>query len=293
MRGLDGFRWRLANWRAKRNRADFASTIRSTSVETLLGDSASAETRDFQLVSFSGARDFEEQVLSLMTFRRWLGTPRSWTIFSDGTHTDEMRELLGAQFPWATLRSWELSKPLVPETANFLFSYADEQAMGKRLIAYSTFPLEEPTLFLDSDVLFYSKATELLPPAFVGTRHWFLPDMDWGSLDSRFLAKNTRDHYQSNGGFFLLKPGFSWKPVLDFLERLENKFEYFSDQTAFHVAFKEQDALAFDPRVFILHWNDQFALGLNESPGQMAIRHFVAMVRHKIWEPGWRWHLGL
>jgi hypothetical protein len=162
MRGIDGIRWRLANWRAKRNRLSFAAAIRSASVEKLLGLSASPEQRDFQLVSFSGARDFEEQMLSLLTFRRWVGTPRSWVVFSDGTHTDEMRDLLHAQFPWVNVRSWELSKPLVPETANFLFEYAQQQAMGKRLIAYSTFPLKGPTLFLDSDVFFYMKAAELL-----------------------------------------------------------------------------------------------------------------------------------
>jgi hypothetical protein len=293
MRGVDGFRWRLANWRAKRNRAAFASAIRSASADTLLGASASPKQRDFQLVSFSGARDFEEQMLSLLTFRRWVGTPRSWVVFSDGTHTDEMRDLLHARFPWASLRSWELSKPLVPDEANFLFEYAQQQAMGKRLIAYSTFPFQAPTLFLDSDVFFYMKAAELLSPAFAGPQHWFLPDMDWGTLDTRFLAKNSRDLYQLNGGFYLLKPGFSWEPVFHFLKRLENKFEYFSDQTALHVAFKEQGVMALDPRVFVLHCDDQFALGLNESPREMAIRHFVAMVRHKIWEPGWRWHLAL
>jgi hypothetical protein len=293
MRGIDGIRWRLANWRAKRHRKQFAVTIRSQNPETLLGAAASPAQCDLQLVSFSGARDFEEQLLSLLSFRRWVGVPSSWIVFSDGTHTDEMRTLLQEKFPWAALRSWDHSKNLVSADANFLFDYAKDHAMGKRLVAYSTFPLEAPTLFLDSDVLFYSKAAELLAPAFAGRQQWFLPDMDWGTLDTRFLSSNTRDLYQSNGGFYLLKPGFSWLPVFDFLKRLENKFEYFSDQTAFHVAFKEQGVMGLDPRVFVLHCDDQFSLGLNEGPRQMAIRHFVAMVRHKIWEPGWRWHLAL
>lgn len=291
MRGVDGLRWRLANWRAKRNRAAFAAAIRSSGADALLGPLASPEKSDFHLASFSGARDFEEQMLSLLTFRRWVGLPHSWIIFSDGTHTDEMRDLLQAQFPWASLRSWELSKPLVSGEADFLFEYAQQHAMGKRLIAYSTLPLRAPTLFLDSDVFFYAKAAELLSPAFAGPQNWFLPDMDWGTLDTRFLATNSRDLYQSNGGFYLLKPGFSWEPVLDFLKQLDNRFEYFSDQTAFHVAFKQQGVMALDPRVFVLHCDDQFALGLNERPREMAIRHFVAMVRHKIWEPGWRWHM--
>ena len=293
MRGIDGIRWRLANWRAKRHRNEFAAAIRSQNADTLLGAAASPAQCDFQLVSFSGARDFEEQLLSLLSFRRWVGVPSSWIVFSDGTHTGEMRTLLQEKFPWATLRPWDDSKHLVSADANFLFDYAKEHAMGKRLVAYSTFPLEAPTLFLDSDVVFYSKAAELLRPAFAGRQQWFLPDMDWGSLDTRFLSQNTRDLYQSNGGFYLLKPDFSWLPVFDFLKRLENKFEYFSDQTAFHVAFKEQGVTALDPRVFVLHCDDQFSLGLNEEPRQMAIRHFVAMVRHKIWEPGWRWHLAL
>jgi hypothetical protein len=293
MRGVDGIKWRLANWRAKRNRRAFASVIRSQNVDSLLGATASSARPDFQLVSFSGARDFEEQLLSLLSFRRWVGIPRSWIVFSDGTHSDEMRTLLEARFPWAALRSWDHSKNLVGDDAQFLFDYARDHAMGKRLIAYSTLPLNAPTLFLDSDVIFYAKAAELLAPAFAGPQQWFLPDMDWGTLDTRFLSQNSRDLYQSNGGFYLLKPGYSWEPVFEFLRRLENKFEYFSDQTAFHVAFKEQNVMALDPRVFVLHCKDQFALGLTERPHQMAIRHFVAMVRHKIWEPGWQWHLAL
>src|SRR6185437_3572506 len=152
----DGIRWRLANWRAKRNRVAFASAIRSAPPETLLGASASPARPDFQMVSFSGARDFEEQLLSLLSFRRWVGIPARWIVFSDGTHTDEMGALLVKKFPWAILRPWDYSKELVSSDANFLFDYAKDHAMGKRLIAYSTFPLEAPTLFLDSDVLFYS-----------------------------------------------------------------------------------------------------------------------------------------
>jgi hypothetical protein len=293
MRGVDGLKWRVAKWRAARNRAEFAFLLQAKSVGELLAGRESSEKRDFQLVSFSGTRDFEEQVLSLMSFRRWVGVPRSWIVFSDGTHTDAQRDWLHAQFPWVSLRSWELSKPCVDSKDHFLFEYAKQQAMGKRLIAYSTFPLQAPTLFLDSDVYFYSKSAELLPLPFAGPRHWFLPDMDWGTLDTRFLAKNSRDLYQVNGGFYLLKSGFSWEPVFDFLKSLENKFEYFSDQTAFHIAFARQDFMALDPRVFVLHCKDQFELGLRESPREMAIRHYVAMVRHKIWEPGWRWHLDL
>ena len=34
----------------------------------------------------------------------------------------------------------------------------------------------------------------------------------------------------------------------------------------------EQAVMALDPRVFVLHCNDQFKLGLSESPREMAIR---------------------
>ena len=184
-------------------------------------------------------------MLSLLTFRRWVGLPQSWIIFSDGLTPMKMRDLLQANSV-ASLRSWELSKPLVSGEADFLFEYAHNHAWANALSP--TRPsLRVPTLFLDSDVVFYAKAAELLSPAFAGPQNWFLPDMDWGTLDTRFLATNSRDLYQSNGGFYLLKPAShgnrSW-----IFEQLDNRFEYFSEQTAFHVAFKQQGVMALDPR---------------------------------------------
>jgi len=291
MKGVNYLRWRIATANARRGRASFSAQIRTGQVASL--QHASPLEYPLDVCSFSSERDLEEQALSILTFVNWAGVPASWTVYSDGSHKPDSIIALQSIGDWLKVVNWDVATARLPKDCRFLLDYASGHAMGKRLIAYSTHSFTTPTLFTDSDVLFYKHAREALSFACSDARHWFLPDGAWGSFDSRFLRFARHDMFAVNGGFILLKPSFSWLPVMDFLQSLKGSYEYFSDQTALHVGLVAQDAFPLDPRLFVLRWSDQFKISSDYCAEEMAIRHYVQLVRHKMWQGGWKRHLPL
>jgi hypothetical protein len=274
---------------AKQRKRQFIEAIR----EGRLNVDPGASPCEFDLVSFSGTRDLAEQCLSILSFTSWMGPPRRWTIYSDGTHEPWQKEALQRLGRFVDFHEWDHRVGQMEPSAQFVREYARhpvQHAMGKRLCAYSTHPLEAPTLFLDSDIAFYAKARDLLRAAMAERPHWFLPDVDWGCLDSRYMKEHSRAMYQMNGGFYLISPGFSWHPVIEALRSYSPDFEYFSDQTSYHIGFLSQGAFPFDPRRFIIDTSDQFSFGTPYLPGEIAMRHYTGPVRHKLWLYGWPWH---
>jgi hypothetical protein len=256
-----------------------------------------------EVVSFSSAYDFYEQVLSVLSFLRHVGSPASWTIYSDGSHSDDQIKLLesGFEFIKVEKRDWKKFKALPDDCKEALLPYKDQLLdyagklpLGKRLYYYLNHEIKKPTLFLDSDILFYNQASVFDLILNEKVNGWYLPDADWGCLDSRYKEKNSKQLYQVNGGFFLfIHELANLTEGLDFLKSLNFKYEYFSDQSIFHILFRSNDFMPLDPRIFILNSADQFDFSYLYTREQMAIRHYTGPVRHKMWQKDWRWQLSL
>gem|GEM_PF-1150930 len=285
VRFLDGISWRLASRLAARNRRRFGKLLIERPWRSL--SSRAPGCFPAEIVSFSGARDLPEQVLSMLSFLRQAGAPTRWTLYSDGSHSEKDGSKLGELDECIRLREWNANGVL--DAA--LERYSSRHPLGKKIAAYSSHPLAGPTLFLDSDVVFYALAGNSFRAALREGGHWYLPDLGWGALDSHHVQNEPPTMYQVNTGCFLLQPGFDWSAAVDYLRNAPGKFEYFSEQTACHVAFRRQRAMPFDPRIFIVGNKDQFTVGSKYRRDAMALRHYVAIVRHKLWEPGWEWHL--
>ncbi len=279
MRYVKGLTRRVCVELAARGRAAFPRETPSVS--------RAEREAPLDLASFSGSRDIREQCLSVLTFLHWVGKPRSWTIYSDGTHQPEDKELLESF--GVRVAPWN-ANPARNSVIETYSNHATQHAMGKRLSAYSSHPLAGPTLFLDSDVLFYGRAFELLTAALNEPAHWFLPDVDWGHLDTRYMAGHGRAMYQLNGGFYLLRPSFDWTRVTDALAAYSPDFQYFSDQTSYHIGLLGQGARPLDPRFFVVDASDQFSFAPAYRPAEIALRHYTGPVRHKMWQYGWKWH---
>jgi hypothetical protein len=243
------------------------------------------------MVSFSSGRDIEEQVLSILSFLHWVGQPNSWTIYSDGTHSKQQIEILESLGKFIFVKPWNQNINNFLDYKDCLVDYASQYAMGKKMCAYSGHIIDSPTIFLDSDIVFYQKSSTLLDVALNEQEHWFLADVGWGCLDSNYKELHTREMFQLNGGFFLILPGFSWESAFDFIKSIKNKFEYFTEQTATHIAMREQGGKPFDPREFIITCSDQFNFKMSYAPSEIALRHYVNPVRHKMWQFGWEWHI--
>ena len=255
-----------------------------------------------QIVSFSSTKDFSEQVLSVLTFIRYVGIPDAWTVYSDGTHTDA--QIINAElaFPFIKIIKEEpkkflsnnhIKKSLQPYK-NELVHYAETKVLGKKLLLYLNFEIKGPTIFLDSDVLFYEKSSNLKTMIRNHLNGWFLPDEAWGSLDSRYMSNIKAESCQINSGFILAIRDFS--SVLEgltFLKSLDYSYEYFSEQTIMHIILSSNDFASLDSDTFIINAGDQFQFSYLYGTKNIAIRHYTTPVRHKMWQRGWRWHLSL
>ena len=259
-------------------------------------------TIDCDVVSFSSTKDFSEQVLSILTFIKYVGTPIAWTIYSDGTHT--AAQVANIEFAFAFVKVIKedlerfhnddhLKKSLQPYK-NELLHYAKTKPLGIRLLLYLNFEIKRPTLLLDSDVLFYEKSICLKSMIQNESNGWFLRDEAWGSLDSRYLNQVEAKTHQANAGFFLAMKNFgSVSEGLNFLRSLDYRYEYFSDQTVFHIILAINDFVPLDSDIFIINTGDQFRFSYLNGTKNIAIRHYTSPVRHKMWQKSWRWHLSL
>ncbi len=257
-----------------------------------------------EVVSLSSSNDFYEQLLSILSFQRFVGIPISWTVYSDGSHTVKQITDLKIIFPFVKVAKTDFTDPAIARESvkenilpyfNNLLHYAQNSPYGKKLFYYLNYKVQNPTLFLDSDILFY----ELSSVSFKkinseNVNGWYLPDQLWGCLDSRYKSENQPQMYQVNAGFFLLNRelenvGYG----LEFLNSLKQQYENFSEQTVFHMLLRENKFYPFDPRVFILHSGDQFDFSYGYNKNAMAMRHYTGPVRHKMWQRDWNWQLSL
>lgn len=259
---------------------------------------------DMEVLSMSSNKDFNEQLLSILSFQRYMGSPISWTVYSDGSHTDKQISDLETIFPYVKVVAIDFNDPALVRAAmkerflpyfDELLHYAQNSPYGKKLFYYINHEIQNPTLFIDSDILFYELASASFTKAKSdNVNGWYLPDQLWHCLDSRYKSKNNPQMYQINSGFFLLNRELENIELgLDFLKSAQQKYEWFTEQTFFHILLRENKCQPFDPRVFILNSSDQFDISYGYKKNAIAIRHFTGPVRHKMWQRDWTWQLSL
>src|SRR5436190_13351801 len=147
----------------KQNKVKFARFIDKNLCE--LRKKMEGKLIQIDVVSFSSGNDFYEQILSILSFLRYAGTPASWTIYSDGSHLESQVDLLNNGFEFIKIKmpggiNDNLIKQVLLPYKNELLDYTKKHHLGKKLFYYLNHPIDHPTLFMDSDILFYNKALE-------------------------------------------------------------------------------------------------------------------------------------
>ena len=285
----------------KRNKLLFSEIVEENL--HIITDKLKFKASPIDLVSFSSSRDFYDQILSILTFIRYVGYPKCWTIYSDGSHTPHQVDLLENQFTFLKVEKtdWEDSNALFDKCKNsllpykeYLVDYGRKQPLGKKLFHYLNHEVSSPTLFIDSDILFYHRAYILQTILANTATGWYLPDTDAECLDSRYKKKRIEQLYSVNSGFFLLNNNLTYfAEGLEFLKSLNKEYEYFTEQTVEHIVLNSNNLMPLDPRAFVLNIDDQFDFSYTQTREAMAIRHYTGPVRHKMWQRNWRWHLSL
>jgi hypothetical protein len=303
--GQSGITKKIASLISKLNREKFANEVSQNASDLLIKINQKKRIA-MEVASFSSCNDYQEQFLSIISFIRYVGIPIKWTLYSDGSHSQEQIEQLENSFNFLTVNkglNWSEIKSLkglckedLEDYEDYLIDYAKKFPLGKKLFYYLNHLIENPTLFIDSDILFYeqAKVLELIITEKPQAKGWFMPDASWGCLDSRYKALHTEQVYQVNSGFIFANVPFKHlKKALEILKIYDFSYEYFSEQTVYHQLLKANAFMPLTPKTFILDSGDQFDFSYLFTPKQMAVRHYTGPVRHKMWQKKYKWHLGL
>ncbi len=269
---------------AERNKNIFRKELPSLNISNLVKPGQV----DFEIISFSGALGFEDQVLSIYSFLVYAGTPIKWVIYSDGSYTGEHKQIFAKQFPFVSVVEWDVY-PFVKERKS-LTEYLDFCHLAKKINIITGHTYTHQTIYLDSDIVFYENISAYLTSGLLSTGLWYAPDTMWGKTGTHFDTPR-QSIYPLNSGLLILNEKFDRNDVFEYMDALKGQYHYFSEQSSFEYAFRKQQADILDPRQFIIDSSDQFDFSTKYNTDEIAMRHYTTPVRHKIWQRGWKWHL--
>jgi hypothetical protein len=230
--------------------------------------------------AYSGEAMLPEQIVSIRSFLRYVGRPRSFTVVSDGSHSERSVRLLELVDPIiSVVRANRLASGLPEKLREYLRSHPT----GKQLALIMSLPVDDPALYVDSDVRFFPAAVDLVKQA--GTHDapaYYLADCQF-SGDPRLLRVSAERREPVNTGVLLLFEKLDWSLSISRFLELEGEPNFFTNQTMTHLAMHKNGARPFDPAKYVLQLDDQFVFSDRYAGAALALRHYVNPVRHKFW----------
>ncbi|MFN2508784.1 MAG: hypothetical protein ABR589_08430 [Chthoniobacterales bacterium] len=241
----------------------------------------------FEVYAYSGESALPEQIASIRSFLRYAGRPAKYVVVSDGTYTARSAALLRAI---DSVVSVSQSADWMPSGSPAeLQPYLTAHPTGKQLALIMSLPMNEPALYVDSDVLFFPGAATLssLGSADDKTPARYLADCQL-SADERLLRDLAEQREPVNTGVLFLYRKLDWSDAIARFLELPGPPNFFTNQTMTHLAMHANGAKPFDPRKFVLQLDDQFVYADRYAGPDLVLRHYVNPVRHKFWTAQWR-----
>ncbi len=235
----------------------------------------------FEVFAYSNDRMLPEQVASIRSFLRHVGRPKSFTVVSDGSHSDRSIRLLKSVDRSVSV---EAAKPAAPGFPPKLESYLNSHPTGKQLALIMSLPRNGPALYVDADVRFFPGASELLAygEAKKGLPAYYLADCQFAG-DGRLLRDAMEENEPVNTGVLFLFRKLDWSLSMTRFLELEEEPIFFTNQTMTHLTMRQNGGRPFDPAKYVLQLDDQFVFADHYAGAHLALRHYVNPVRHKFW----------
>lgn len=233
----------------------------------------------FSVFSYSGESTLPEQVASIRSFLKYVGRPRKFTVVSDGTLSARSIGILKSlDCVIANSAHW-LPKDLPTKTHPYLTTHPT----GKQLALVMSLPVDGPTVYVDSDVLFFPGAkdlTQLLEDG--GAPAFYLADCRL-SADERLFRDDAEKAHPVNTGVLVLFERLDWALAIRRFLELQGPPNFFTNQTMTHLTMHANGALPLDGRKYVLQLDDQFIYADRYASSDLVLRHYVNPVRHKFW----------
>jgi hypothetical protein len=221
-----------------------------------------------------------EQVASIRSFLRHVGRPKSFTVVSDGSHSDRSIRLLKRVDDCVSVMS---TKPTLPGLPARLESYLNGHPTGKQLALIMSLPRNGPALYLDGDVRFFPAASDLLARGeTTDLCAYYLADCKFAG-DQRLLRSASEENNPVNTGVLFLFRKLDWSLSIRRFVELEGEPTFFTNQTMTHLTMHENGASPFDREKYVLQLDDQCVFADRYAGASLALRHYVNPVRHKFW----------
>lgn len=235
---------------------------------------------DATVFTLVGTRQVLDLVVSARSFLENVGRPRRFVVISDGTLSryDVPRiERLDESVEVRTLSSL-----LTPDLPREVLLYGLAQPMGQKLALEICLPVEGPTIYTDSDILYFPAASEIASLAEAGGPPWFLVDRAHAFDDRLLIPEDPRDP-PVNAGFFILSSRLDWSEPLRRFENLDGEPDFHSEQTLMHLAVHQSGGRPLAKDRYILQADDASDLTEPLVGPDVVLRHYTAPVRHKLW----------
>lgn len=265
-----------------RARGHAVRTLYARSLRGIVGRKVVPRTDiPFEVFAYSGEAALPEQVASIRSFLRHAGRPIRFTVVSDGTYTTSSLDLLRAIDPCITIA--QASDWTPADASGKLRTYLATHPTGKQLALIMSLPAGGPTLYVDSDVLFFQAAAILpeLTKNRTAPAH-YLADCQV-SADERLFRDPAERVNPVNTGVLFLSRKLDWSTGISRFLELEEEPNFFSNQTITHLAMHANGARPLDAQKFVLQLDDQFVYPDRYAGPAIALRHYVNPVRHKFW----------
>ncbi|WP_414565559.1 MULTISPECIES: hypothetical protein [unclassified Anabaena] len=231
--------------------------------------------------ALSCERDLAEQVASIRSFIRHVGIPNTFTVISDGSYTDLSCELLCSLHP--CIKVVHINKFIRTDLPQCVTDYAQIHPMGRKLSALMSIPVNGATIYTDSDILFFPGGIDLISLAKLDSKYChYLPDCS-ASLDERMIYEDAEKVNPVNAGFILFKDKLNWDFAIKRLANITGLPNYFTEQTIVHLTIHHNQGIPLCPQKYILNVADQFIYPDKFASKEIALRHYVSDVRHKLW----------
>jgi len=235
----------------------------------------------FNVFAYSGETTLPEQVASIRSFLKYVGRPKRFTVVSDGTLSDRSSDLLKRLDPSISVSG---SAPWLPrDLPAKIYPYLTTHPTGKQLALIMSLPVDGPTLYVDSDILFFPGATDLIRLAENDTAPaLYLADCRL-SADERLWRGDAEKAHPVNTGVLLLFEKLDWALGLRRFMELQGDPNFFTNQTMTHLTMHANGASPLDEKKYVLQLADQFVYPDRYACRELALRHYVNPVRHKFW----------
>jgi hypothetical protein len=233
------------------------------------------------IYALSCERDLPEQVASIRSFIRHVGIPKTFTVVSDGSYTDSSCNLLRRIHPCVQVIL--LQNFLRTDLPQCVLDYAQLHPMGRKLSALMSIPVNGTTIYTDSDILFFPGGIDLIDLSKSDDKYsLYLPDCSM-SLDERIIYDESDKSNPVNGGFILFRHEFDWSFAIERLANLQEVPSYFTEQTIVHLTMHHNHGKPLCSKKYVLNVEDQFIYPDKSASKNIALRHYVSDVRHKLW----------